>query len=373
MSQPVPQPQISEFLKAHIQAGDFPSAVYVVAQRGEIIFTDGFGDAVRDTQTFAATIETIYDLASLTKPLITGLLCVRRIESGQLTLDSAVANYLPEFDRTDRHMITIGQLLTHSSGLPAWRPLYVTTGGNPDATVAAIVNEKLDYEPGTHVVYSDLGFITLGLMLERLTGTRLAELARAEIIEPLNLKHTFFNPQQALQTGIAACELGNVFERQTCQDMGLEFNAWRDRLIWGEVHDGNASFLGGAAGHAGLFSTAAETLRIANQFIEGQTELLKPETCKLFRTNFTNGLEEDRSAAWKLASSKESSAGPDLPPESYGHAGFTGTSCWIDGARGRVFILLTNRTHAHPLPFSNINEVRRQFHSLAVRTLNNTR
>ena len=151
--------------------------------------------------------------------------------------------------------------------------------------------------------------------------------------------------------------------------MGLEYNAWRDRLICGEVHDGNASFLGGAAGHAGLFSTATEAVRLANQCIEGQTELLKPEMCKIFKTNFTRGLEEDRSAAWKLASSKESSAGPDLPPESYGHAGFTGTSCWIDGARERVFILLTNRTHAHALPFSNINEVRRRFHSLAVAAL----
>jgi len=363
------QPQVSEFLSQQIEAGDFPSAVYLVAERGKVVFADAVGDAVRTEQRIAASLDTIYDLASLTKPLITGLLCARRIESGQLTLDSAVANYLLEFDRADRHMITIGQLLTHSSGLPAWRPLYALTGGNPDATVGVIVNEKLEYTPGTHVIYSDLGFITLGLLLERLTGHRLAELARTEIFQPLALQHTWFNPEKALQTGIAACELGNVFERQTCTEMGVEYAGWREQLIWGEVHDGNASFLGGAAGHAGLFSTALETLRLANQFVAGQTELLKPETCRLFRTNFTDGLEEHRSVAWKLASSKESSAGPALPPESYGHAGFTGTSCWIDGSKERVFILLTNRTHARALPFANINEVRRRFHSLAVEAL----
>ncbi|HXD30065.1 MAG TPA: serine hydrolase [Pyrinomonadaceae bacterium] len=363
------EPSISQFLSDRIHDGDFPSTVYLVAQQGQAVFADALGQAVRGEQEIPASIATVYDLASLTKPLITGLLCARRIESGQLTLDSAVANYLPEFDRADRHMITIGQLLTHSSGIPAWRPLYALTGGNPDATVAVIANEKLEYTPGTRVIYSDLGFISLGLLLERVTGTRVSELARNEIFEPLSLKHTWFNPEKTLQTGIAACELGNTFERETCKAMGFEYGGWREQLIWGEVHDGNAYFLGGAAGHAGLFSTAAETLRLANQFIAGQTELLKPETCALFEKNRTPGLEEDRSVAWKLASSKESSAGPDLPPESYGHAGFTGTSCWIDGSKQRVFILLTNRTHAHPLPFANINETRRRFHSLAVAAL----
>jgi len=367
-----PQPHISRFLTERIEAGDFPSAVYLVAERGNVVFAEALGDAVREKQIIPATLDTIYDLASLTKPLVTGLLCARRIESGQLALDSSVAHYQSEFDRADKHMITVGELLTHSSGVPAWRPLYILTGGNPDSTVAAIANEKLEYSPGTRVVYSDLGFIILGLLLERLTGTRLAELARQEIIEPLNLKQTWFNPEKALQTGIAACELGNSFERDTCRQMGLEYNAWRDDLIWGEVHDGNAMFLGGAAGHAGVFSTAAETMRLANRFVEQQTERLRPETCKLFHTKMTAGLEEDRSVAWKLASSRESSAGPDLPPQSFGHAGFTGTSCWIDGKRQRVFLLLTNRTHARALPFANINDVRRQFHSLAVAALDST-
>ena len=364
------QPSISSFLSERIEAGDFPSAVYLVAENGSVVFTDALGTAVRGTPDLPATLDTVYDLASLTKPLVTGLLCARRIESGQLTLDSSIANYLPEFDRTDKHMITLGHLLTHSSGLPGWQPLYVLAGGNTDAAAAAIANERLEYPTGTRVVYSDLGFIALGLMLERVTGAKLVELASHEIIEPLNLKQTWFNPAKKLRNFIAASELGNAFERETSRQAGREYRGWREHLIWGEVHDGNAAFMGGAAGHAGLFSTAAETLRLAHQFMEQQTELLQPSTCKLFHTNMTAGLEEDRSVSWKLASSRESSAGPGLPGESYGHAGFTGTSCWIDGSHGRVFILLTNRTHSRALPFANINEVRRQFHSLAVAALN---
>jgi CubicO group peptidase (beta-lactamase class C family) len=208
------------------------------------------------------------------------------------------------------------------------------------------------------------------LLLERLTGTPLVQLAQEEIFRPLKLEHTFFNPEQAMQTGIAACETGNAYERQTCgNDYPDDYKNWRDSLIWGEVHDGNAYFLGGAAGHAGLFSTAPETCRMANQFLAQQTSLLKAETCELFRTNFTEGLNEARSTGWQLAATKDSTAGPDLPWDSFGHTGFTGTSCWNDPHGERVFILLTNRTHARALPFVNINSVRRRFHSLAVEVL----
>jgi CubicO group peptidase (beta-lactamase class C family) len=151
--------------------------------------------------------------------------------------------------------------------------------------------------------------------------------------------------------------------------IGDGYNGWREQLIWGEVHDGNAFFLGGAAGHAGLFSTARETLEIAKQFPAESSMLLKPETCALFRTNMTQGLEEARSFAWQLAATKDSTAGPELPPESFGHTGFSGTSCWIDPLHERIFLLFTNRTHARTLPFLNINSVRCRFHSLAVKAL----
>ena len=363
-------PAITSFLAERIAAGDFPSAVYLVSEKGRSPFVDALGNAVVEPRRIAATLDTIYDLASLTKPLITGLICARRVEAGELTLDSSVSNYLPEFERTDKQAITIRQLLTHTSGLPAWRPLYILAAGERDRTVSVIADLDLEYPPGTRVVYSDLGFIVLGRLLERLTGRALVELAQTEIFEPLELKQTFFNPEVAIQTGIAACETGNAYERRTCDNTATgDYKNWREELIWGTVHDGNAYFLGGAAGHAGLFSTAPETLLLANQFVASQTSLLKPATCELFRKNMTAGLEEARSFAWQLAETRDSAAGLDLPRESFGHSGFTGTSCWIDSVRERVFILLTNRTHARQLPFANINSVRRHFHSLAVAAL----
>ena len=365
---------ISAFLAERIAAGDFPSAVYLVAEQGKVMFADALGNAVVEPEIIPATLNTIYDLASLTKPLITGLLCARRIETGEVTLDSSVAHYLPEFDRTDKQLITVRHLLTHSSGLPAWRPLYILAKGDPDRTLAQIADLELDYKPGTRVIYSDMGFITLGLLLERLARKTIAELARDEFFQPLALKRTFFNPERSMQTGIAACEMGNAYERGTSRDSVNQsdfekYKSWRERLIWGEVHDGNAYFLGGAAGHAGLFSTAPEALMLANQFLPEETRLLNAQTCELFTQNLTEGLKEARSFAWQLAATKDSAAGLDLPPDSFGHSGFTGTSCWIDSHQQRVFILLTNRTHARQLPFANINSVRRQFHSLAVHAL----
>jgi CubicO group peptidase (beta-lactamase class C family) len=365
-----PSAAISAFLAERISAGDFPSAVYLVAEHGDIAFAEALGNAVLEPNRIPATVETIYDLASLTKPLVTAQLCARRFEAGELLPDASVSHYLPEFDRPDKKAITIRELLTHTSGLPAWRPLYILAEGEVDRVLGAIANLDLEYQPGTRVIYSDLGFITLGLLLERLTGKRLYELAQSEILLRLNLEHTFFNPARAMQTGIAACEMGNNYERDTTRTTGAgEYQNWRQQLIWGEVHDGNAHFLGGAAGHAGLFSTASETLVLASQFLADQSKLLKPATCEQFRTNMTKGLEEARSLGWQLAESKDSAAGPALPSDSFGHSGFTGTSCWIDPHRDRVFILLTNRTHARQLPFANINSVRRQFHSLAVAAL----
>lgn len=362
--------QLTTFLEEHIKTGEFPSAVYLVAEHDEIVFTDALGLSVVEPYRVANKIDTIYDLASLTKPLVTALLCARRIELGELTLDSSVSHYLGEFDRTDKQTITIRELLTHTSGLPAWRPLYLLTEDEPARAAGAIASLDLEYKPGTRVIYSDMGYIALGILLERMSHQRLAEMAKREIFEPLKLTQTFFNPELALQTGIAACETGNAYEVDMCKQSGAgEYANSRQRLIWGEVHDGNAYFLGGAAGHAGLFSTARETFLMAQQFIGESTTLVTPETCRLFRENMTEGLEEARSIGWQLAATKDSTGGADLPPDSFGHNGFTGTCVWIDPSHRRVFILLTNRTHAHALPFANINAVRREFNNLAVKAL----
>ena len=362
-------------LQERISAGDFPSAVYAVAEGGRAVFADAIGDAVRDPERRAATLETIYDLASLTKPLVTGLLCARLIERGELALDASVAHYHSQFTRPDKNEITIRHLLTHTSGLPAWRPLYLLANQKEDA-LAAIAVQSLQCKPGERVIYSDLGFIVLGFLLQHLSGLSLVELAQREIFEQLKLQQTFFNPSAAMRTGVAACESGNAYERDMCERDFASHNStsnryagWRDGIIWGEVHDGNAHFLGGAAGHAGLFSNVSETLRLANQFVAELSELLSPESCRLFRENMTDGLNEARSFAWQLAATKDSTASASLPADAFGHTGFTGASCWIDAERQRVFILLTNRTHAHQLPFANINAARREFQSLAVKAL----
>jgi CubicO group peptidase (beta-lactamase class C family) len=370
-----PEPSISTLLAERIAAGDFPSAVYLVAERGVARFAAALGDAVREPERKPAALSTIYDLASLTKPLVTGLLTALFVERGLVEPDRAVGSYLPEFDRRDAEdegVFTVRHLLTHTSGLPAWRPLYLLAGGDPRRVLEVIAGQPREHAPGTRVVYSDLGFITLGLLLQRVSGLTLDELARREIFRPLGLARTFFNPAASFRTETAACEsAGNAYEREVCANEhgGPPAGAWRTEMIWGEVHDGNAHFLGGAAGHAGLFSTAAETLRIASQFLAETSELLRPETCRLFRTNMTEGRNEARSFGWQLAATPESTAGPLLPPDSFGHLGFTGTSCWLDPARRRVYILLTNRTHARPLPFANINGVRRRFHTLAAEAL----
>ncbi|MEP7212529.1 MAG: serine hydrolase [Acidobacteriota bacterium] len=379
-------PEITAFLQERIDAGDFPSAVYLVAEKGEIVFQDALGYAVVEPERIEARIDTVYDLASLTKPLVTGLLSAVLIDRDELKLGWSVQEYLEEFDSRHAHAgdkwdIDVKELLTHRTFLPAWKPFYLLVDDR-QSVLKEIVRTPRDFEM-LQVTYSDLNFLTLTFIAERLRGASLDAIARTEILGPLGLKNTFFNPEPSFLPEIAASENGNRYEKNTCLDQGYltpgeerdsrgnpvattpGSDLFRDYQIWGEVHDGNAWFMGGVAGHAGLFSTAEETFKIAQQFLPNYTTLLKPDTCELFRTNFTPGMNEHRSFAFQLASTPESTAGSRMSPEAFGHLGFTGTSLWIDPVKERVFILLTNRTHAHPLPFTNINSVRRRFHDLA--------
>ena len=238
-----------------------------------------------------------------------------------------------------------------------------------------IAENPLASSINTKVVYSDLNFILLGFLLEKVYGKPLEVIAKKEIFEPLNLQNTFFNPPKSLREKIAASEKGNEFEKNTCIQSGYEIpnpqSQFRNRIIWGEVHDGNCYFMNGISGHAGLFSTAEEVFKIANQFLPQTTTILKPETCKLFRTNFTPNLNEARSIAFQLAETPESTASKALSQNSFGHLGFTGTSVWIDPEKEQIFILLTNRTHNRELPFVLINSTRRKFHELATEILDN--
>ncbi len=381
--------QINQFLQERIDAGDFPSAVYIVAEKGEIVMHGALGYAVVEPQRIEARLDTIYDLASITKVVATGLVAAKLSEAGKFDLSESVCSYIPEFDTEDKRAITIKNLLVHDSGIIGWLPTYLFAN-NPNNVIATLVNIPLEYQTAGKVTYSDLNFIVLGGLIEKTTETSLDKLCREMIFEPLGLSDTSFNPTEIARKRIAASEKGNEYERQLCIEQGFmnpvaiqtswdsdsirnPQSAFRNYQIWGEVHDHNAYFMGGVAGHAGLFSTAEEVFKIALQFLPNYSQLLKPETCELFRTNFTPGMNEDRSFAFQLASTKDSTAGSKMSPQSFGHTGFTGTSLWIDPVKERIFILLTNRTHNHALPFVNINSVRREFHDMEIALLENER
>ncbi len=375
--------EISAFLQERINAKDFPSAVYLVAEKGEIVLQDALGFAVVEPEKIVAKIDTIYDLASLTKPLVAGLLWAKLFEKGEINLSDEIAKYFPEFDTNEKRGITIENLLTHTSGFRAWKPFYLTENGKRETEnvkrkiLELIGKEILEYPLHSKVVYSDLNFITLGFLLEKVFAESLDEIAKREIFVSLNLQNTFYNPPQNLQKRIAASENGNIFEQQLSVGQGFIEKKIRNlkskiqnRIIWGKVHDGNARFMNGVSGHAGLFANAFETFKIAQQFLAEETILLKPETCRLFRTNFTPNLNEARSVAFQLAETKDSTASNALSKDSFGHLGFTGTSLWIEPETERIFILLTNRTHARQSPFVNINSVRRKFNEIAAKMLN---
>lgn len=377
---------ISSYLQSEIARGSLPSAQYVIGENSRIIAEDALGLAVVAPEPIAATLDTIYDLASLTKPLVTALLVVRFAERGILDLNAPIARYLNEFNGNDKREIMLTQLLTHTSGLPNWRPLYIEAADRDDvpAAIARILQEP---QPPREVIYSDLNYILLGFVLERVTGERLDRLAQREIIEPLGLERTMFNPGKELLRETAATEHGQEFElanaiadaQTRCWsdastlaashyvNAGVSQARWRKDLIWGEVHDGNANFMGGVAGHAGLFSTAREVFRIASQLLPGG-ELLKPESLEMFTANLTPGCTTSRSIAWILAETPGCSAGPALPTAALGHNGFTGTSIWMDPYKRRVFVLLTNRVHPK-VDAIDMREIRRRFNALAVETV----
>jgi CubicO group peptidase (beta-lactamase class C family) len=363
--------EISAFLHQRIDANDFPSAVYLVAEKAEIRFQDALGYAVVGPEPIAARLDTIYDLASLTKVLVTAILAAKLVEDGKLEIDQQFLDHLAPLDAADKRDITVGQLATHTSRFKPWLPFYMLVGVRSEI-LAQVLRTPLN--PGDEgVVYSDLNFMALMFIIERLLDEQTDEAAKRMIFAPLALADTYFNPPIELRLRIAASEYGNEYERRTCIELGFAIppheGALRARPIWGEVHDGNAYFMGGVAGHAGLFGTAEDVLKIAFQFLPGYTRLLRPETCDLFTTNFTQGMNEHRSFAFQLASTPGSTAGTLMSPQSFGHLGFTGTSLWIDPVKERVYILLTNRTHNHPLPFVNINSIRRRFHDLAIAAL----
>ncbi|MGH9796745.1 MAG: serine hydrolase domain-containing protein [Candidatus Polarisedimenticolia bacterium] len=356
------------FLEKQIAAGSFPGASYLIAEGARVLAAGAAGDAVVTPRPVPVTTATLYDLASLTKPLATGLLAVLLQRCGALRLDDRLSRHLPEWTGGDgRERITLLDLLTHRSGLPAWAPLYLhARRGERAGRIGYLRRMPLAGRPGTQVVYSDPGYILLGFALERAARASLDRLFRRLVARPLGLRALMFRPPATLRPRIAATERGNARERHLAGPAGDRYNGWRDGIIRGAVHDHNAFTLEGVSGHAGLFGTARAVFRLAREFLPAGRGLLEEGERRLFRSNLTGGLQEDRSVGFQIASTPGSSAGPALSRAAFGHTGFTGTSLWIDPKSRRIFILLTNRVHPE-FRDMRMNSVRRAFHAIAAR------
>jgi CubicO group peptidase (beta-lactamase class C family) len=317
-----------------------------------------------------ASLETIYDLASLTKPLVTSFLYLALRNQLGLSEDDPAWRFLPEIDRMDKREITLRHLLTHTSGMPAWVPFYLK-GSTVGEYLAQLRERPPESRPGTRVEYSCAGYVMLGEILHRAASVPLDRLASEVIFGPLALKNTSFNPPLSWQGRVAATEDSCEYERKLAGPAAAGYGGFREGVIRGQVHDQNAWVLGGVAGNAGLFSTARDTVAIATEYLGARAEasngLLDETSIEQATNDCTAGLNEARSLAFRIASRGETAAGADLPVETIGHNGFTGTSVWMDTVRPRIYVLLTNRVHPRVSDTVDMLSLRRGFHAAACR------
>lgn len=289
---------------------------------------EAFGTLTYELDAPPARLDTIFDLASLTKVIATATLAMRAIDAGRVSLDDRVGRWLPGWRGRDRDTVNIHDLLAHCSGLTAYLPLFRDYSGRAEFE-HAIGELPLEYPPRAQAIYSDLGFILLGFLLEDAAGARLADqfTAVAQLVDPEPIA---FSPSHTLRTRIAPTEI----------------DPWRGRLLRGEVHDENAWALGGAAGHAGLFGTVGAVGRFARLILhtlEADTVLARAATLRTFvrRTRIPGS---SRALAWDTML-PTSSCGGRMSGRAFGHTGFTGTSFWIDPERQIYTVLLANRVH----------------------------
>ncbi|HYV17809.1 MAG TPA: serine hydrolase domain-containing protein [Verrucomicrobiae bacterium] len=343
----------------------FPGASWLVGDARQVLFEGAVGNATQAPRPITASVDTLYDLASLTKPLATGLLAVRLQVAGLLRLEDRLDHLLPEWrPRDPGPSLTLLDLLTHRSGLPAWMPLYALATDVP-GRVAAIASALRPHPPLVAVTYSCPNYLLTGFALERVSGAPLDRLFRDQVTGPLGIADLGYRPDPAERPRIAATETGNAHERALAGPPAAGYNAFRRDLIWGEVHDHNAWTLGGVAGNAGLFGTARAVWSLARHFLKEGPSYLQDEERSWFSHDFTPGLNQARSVGFQLASTRGCSAGPDLSPRAFGHTGFTGTSLWIDPVAERVLVLLTNRVHPRHRD-RDLHPLRREFHSRAL-------
>lgn len=307
----------------------FPGAFAVVGTRDSVLAQYGVG-----TLDWAPSPRpdenTLWDMASLTKVVGMTSAMMQLSEAAKVDLDAPVQRYIPEFRGPNKEGVTVRHLLTHSSGLPAWRPLYKETT-TPDEARALAVGTALDTLPGVRMVYSDLGAIILGQIVERVSGERLDDYLARHVFGPLGMTSTRYRPGTELLPRIAP----------------TEFDPWRQRQIRGEVHDENAFSLGGVSGHAGLFSTGHDVVRLTRMYLNGGTldgvRIASPETIRRF-TTVQDSTFSNRALGWETPNGSNS-AGHLMKRPAFGHTGFTGTSIWVDPSRDLFVVLLTNRVN----------------------------
>lgn len=356
--------QVDEFLAQEIEVGSFPGVAWAIGDSGGILEESSLGHAVLKPARIEISQDTIFDVASITKPLITGTLALRAWADGIFDLGDPVADFLPEMAGTDKERITIIDLLTHRAGFQAWFPLY-THGIGQECYLEALKRRPLRYAPGTRHIYSCLGFVMLNILLERAFGESSESLAKRHVFEPLGLRNSMLKPPPTLKYRIAATEWGNANERQMVARRNIEFTRWRDYMIWGEVNDGNSWYMEGFGGNSGLFSTAADVFEIGRAYQDRRERLLPNEIVERSKVNYTINLSENRGLGWLLSTPTAGHATEELSESTYGHTGFTGTSIFVDAERDLILVLLTNRLHPSTKPL-NTNYIRRGFHSIVL-------
>lgn len=345
---------VDNIINRAIKDKAFPGCVVLIWKEGKIIYEKPFGHFTYEINSREVQKNTIYDLASLTKVVATTTAAMICYDRKLLSLDDPVTKYIPSFNTNGKENITIKNLLLHNSGLPAWKKLY-GQGFSSEDIIREIYSSELEYKPGTKYVYSDLGMIILGKIIEKVSGTSLDKFCKDEIFVPLEMNSTFFVPSDSIKQYCAPTEKDDY---------------WRMKTLQGEVHDETSSLLGGVAGNAGLFSTAEDISRLItvlmNNGRSGGNEFIKSSTIDMFIKKYSD--ESTRALGWDTKSDSGSSAGKYFSKNSFGHTGFTGTSIWADPERNLFVVFLTNRVYP-TRKNSKILSIRPLLHDAVIKSL----
>ncbi len=314
---------IDAVVNEELRAGRIPGAVVLVGTRDEILYRKAFGSRAIQPRREALAPDTVFDLASLTKVVATAPAVMQLVERGLVELDAPASRYWPEFAAHGKQAITVRQLLTHYSGLRAGLDLRAPWTGY-DTALGLVVGDKPVARPGEHYLYSDVNFIVLGELVRRVSGMPLDEYCRTRLFAPLGMNASRFRPPESWKARIAPT-----------QDLP-------GRSHWGDVHDATARWMGGVAGHAGLFSSADDLARYAQALMNGGSRVISAGSVRAMTSVASGSAPRARGLGWDVGGAD----GFGLFPEgTYGHLGFTGTLLWVDPARNLFAVLLTHRVY----------------------------